>query len=359
MSARFGLLSLWVLSLVPLAPAADSGHALSLDELKKEARFPSWAKSVKATPRAGQPWRITGRSRRSAAAMKRTVGRLRYVIDKHKRSSDRPLYMYQLGRHLADLEQDRLAYQALQDLIALPAGTPHNRKLHGMPTLDSVKRLGRLLLARILARNGLKDQTVAELKAAPPGNGYGRLRHAEAMVLLGDGEAAAKLLAQAHGGGHPNRGFSDVFIRMRAMVLARSMGRYDLALKIAQPILKRSLTSQKWPQWRAAWSIMNTTAGNIKAIKAAKAGELRDGAYRGECRGFVGAVRVRVQVREGRINSVQRTRCKDDRPWSAATVMPKRIARKGTLQVDAVTGATVTSCAVIAATDNALTKAVK
>jgi uncharacterized protein with FMN-binding domain len=77
----------------------------------------------------------------------------------------------------------------------------------------------------------------------------------------------------------------------------------------------------------------------------------------GRSQGLVAPVEVSIGVRGGKIDSI-RVMGRDSRPWSTADVMPQRIIRRQNLKVDAITGATVSSCAVLAAVDQALLKAV-
>jgi uncharacterized protein with FMN-binding domain len=85
---------------------------------------------------------------------------------------------------------------------------------------------------------------------------------------------------------------------------------------------------------------------------------LRDGVYSGSARGYEGPVEVKVIVRGGKLQDVKVVRQNESRPKSALMNLPARIlAAGGTEHVDAVTGATVTSRAVLRAVRQALDKA--
>ncbi|MBN1808907.1 MAG: FMN-binding protein [Planctomycetes bacterium] len=82
-----------------------------------------------------------------------------------------------------------------------------------------------------------------------------------------------------------------------------------------------------------------------------------DGAYLGRAGGYVRDIVVRVTVAGGRIASVRIVSEREDRPRTALTRVPASIVHKQLPDVDAVAGATVTSCAVMEAVKDALSKA--
>jgi uncharacterized protein with FMN-binding domain len=77
----------------------------------------------------------------------------------------------------------------------------------------------------------------------------------------------------------------------------------------------------------------------------------------GKSEGLVAPIEVSVSVRGGKVDEI-RVMGRDSRPWSTFDVMPERIIGRQSLKVDAITGATISSCAVLAAVDQALLKAV-
>ncbi len=94
------------------------------------------------------------------------------------------------------------------------------------------------------------------------------------------------------------------------------------------------------------------------AAVAKEAPRWRDGAYRGSARGYVDDIVVEVVVRDGLVRNVTVVEHKESRPLRALRDLPRRIAMaQGTDGVDAVTGATVTSDALLEAVRQALAKA--
>lgn len=102
---------------------------------------------------------------------------------------------------------------------------------------------------------------------------------------------------------------------------------------------------------------------NLQALKAFEALDLTrvpDGTYRSSSRGYKGSITVGVTVRNSRIESVDIASHQENRALSALVAVPARIVEKqGVKGVDAVTGATITSEAVLNATAEALAAAMK
>jgi len=78
------------------------------------------------------------------------------------------------------------------------------------------------------------------------------------------------------------------------------------------------------------------------------------GVYVGRAYGYNSMIGVRTEIRNGRICEVTVIDREDKRPFDAYTLIPQRIKQHQSLDVDAVTGATVTSEAIINAVKQAL-----
>jgi uncharacterized protein with FMN-binding domain len=102
---------------------------------------------------------------------------------------------------------------------------------------------------------------------------------------------------------------------------------------------------------------------NVQAIKIFDALDLtqvRDGAYQAVSPGYAGPLHVEVTVSGGRIGRVAVTQHKEKQFYSALTDTPAQIVEKqGVKGVDAVTGATIPSEAIINATAKALASGIK
>ncbi len=84
--------------------------------------------------------------------------------------------------------------------------------------------------------------------------------------------------------------------------------------------------------------------------------ELRDGRYTFTALGYAGDIDVALIVREGRIADIQ-LKHQEKIDQGACVVIPQRIIEKQSLQVDGVSGATVTTAAILDGTLQCLRKA--
>lgn len=90
-------------------------------------------------------------------------------------------------------------------------------------------------------------------------------------------------------------------------------------------------------------------------ISSVRPGNLRDGKHNGESLGYTGPLRVTVTVRSGRITDIA-VRHTEKIHQNCITIIPQRIVKAQSLKVDAVSGATVTSQAIVGATLDAMRK---
>ena len=98
-----------------------------------------------------------------------------------------------------------------------------------------------------------------------------------------------------------------------------------------------------------------TAIDTIKTFETLDLSRIPDGPYTGTSLAYVGDLTVTVTVKSGRITSVRVTKHKDKQYYTALTDTPNRIIEKQGLKgIDATTGATITSQAIIDATAKAL-----
>jgi uncharacterized protein with FMN-binding domain len=88
---------------------------------------------------------------------------------------------------------------------------------------------------------------------------------------------------------------------------------------------------------------------------------LKDGVYTGTATGFQPGMVVEVTVKGGKISAVKVTQSNDTPRWLNAVlgVLPARVVKANSTDVDTVTGATFSSKGLLSAVENALQKAVK
>lgn len=94
------------------------------------------------------------------------------------------------------------------------------------------------------------------------------------------------------------------------------------------------------------------------AVPVAPARPLKDGVYRAAAMGYIDEVAVEVTVRDGFIAAAAVVEHNENRPLTAIEAIPNALVGKSGIEgVDAVTGATVTSRAILQAAEKALGQA--
>ncbi|MBL7077763.1 MAG: FMN-binding protein [Kiritimatiellae bacterium] len=192
---------------------------------------------------------------------------------------------------------------------------------------------------------------------------------------LGSRELASETLARV---GYPNSS---------AVLVWAEMGDLDRAMQVAEVAATGRQAAQVYlaageacrshadPAHAGDWYhriVKGTSRGNRQrmnsyrqcardAMDAIRAGEsldlntLSDGTFRGEATGFRGRVEVAVAVKDHAIVSVKVTDHQEDWFFTCLEALPRQvIENQGLAGVDAVTGATMTSSAIVSATAKAL-----
>jgi len=102
-------------------------------------------------------------------------------------------------------------------------------------------------------------------------------------------------------------------------------------------------------------------AAGLMASCAAAPSRWKDGAWQGSAEGAHGEIAVTVKVEKGRIRAITIDQQQEASGVSDAAFagIPAEIIRQQSTKVDAITGATLSSKAIMAAVDTALAKATK
>jgi len=191
-----------------------------------------------------------------------------------------------------------------------------NRIAAGLAAARAVEGLGRrdasLVLYRLLARDLLVDP-----------DPYGTLLLPQIFVEIADGELAAGRSDQAEAA-------------------------YRAATTATGRLPEGTPSNFLAPGSVARAAIRRLTAQGLQFSRVA------DGTYRGEAYGYNAPVGVRLTFQDGRCTELHVTDLGDKRPLDAYRVLPDRILETQSLEVDAVTGATVTSRAIVSAATEAV-----
>ena len=146
--------------------------------------------------------------------------------------------------------------------------------------------------------------------------------------------------------------------------ISRRKGAYERA-KEAYQRARRSYELASQQKGKPGWYVANMKK-NMRRMKflmkicdvgSLKVSELKAGAYTSRVDGFDGPIRVRVTIADGKITKVDITKHKESIPLDSLSEIPRRIIEKQSLSVDTITGATVTSVAVMGAVLTALEQA--
>ncbi|MGE5293947.1 MAG: FMN-binding protein [Solirubrobacterales bacterium] len=179
-----------------------------------------------------------------------------------------------------------------------------------------------------------------------------RTRHGALIKLwadMGEFDKALQFAEQKARSGSPTIAY------LAAGDACRLAGRYEEALAYYRKALAgkdaagREGDNQKGKE-RAQASIEAITLFDTLDV-----GRVPDGTYTAESIAYAGPLRVEVEVKGGRIQAVRVTKHEEKQFYGAMADTPKQIvAKQGVKGVDAVTGATMTSEAILNATAKAL-----
>lgn len=169
---------------------------------------------------------------------------------------------------------------------------------------------------------------------------------------MGEFDKALALAEQIARRGRPDVGY------LVAGDVSRRMGQFKEAMGYYQKVVDTAQTVGRDLKRNKQRAQRNLDA--IRVLDALDLSKVKDGIYSGSAVGYIGDVQVALTIGKGRIESLRVVQSRDDRPLSTLTEMPARIlAKQGIKGVDSVSGATVTSDAVINATGEALQEATR
>jgi uncharacterized protein with FMN-binding domain len=202
-------------------------------------------------------------------------------------------------------------------------------------------------LAECYAKLGCKEMAVELLRKLP-----GHFAMIKAWADMGEIDRALGL-ADANADGP----YADIAY-IYAGDACRVAGQYEKALEYYDKLLALPRSGRSGRRIQVNQIRARDNAEGIRLFEMLDLGRVPDGTYRASSVGYKGDVYVEVSVRSGRIESVRVTRHQEKQFYSAMTDVPEKIvARQGVKGVDATSGATITSEAIINATAKALAEA--
>ncbi len=174
-----------------------------------------------------------------------------------------------------------------------------------------------------------------------------------AIKLLGDMDEISKALkvTQAYS---KSRGNYHAFLL--AGDVLRQAGKLEQAIEYYQRVLDNEKFRNEEYKKRAKARAQESIAA-IRLYDQADVSKVVEGRYRASTTGYNGRLTVEVTVAAGRMESVKVTAHKEKQFYSSLIDTPKELLAKQTVQgIDAVSGATITSLAIVNATAKALAK---
>ncbi len=140
----------------------------------------------------------------------------------------------------------------------------------------------------------------------------------------------------------------------------RQVGRYNEALAYYRKTVAARLPAKKNNDFSRAVEQARENIDAIKLFEMLDVSKVPNGVYRGRSTAFNGPMEVEVKVTNGRIELVRVINHREKQFYTALTDTPQQIVKKQTVNGnDAVTGATITSEAIIIAAAKALADSLK
>ena len=182
-------------------------------------------------------------------------------------------------------------------------------------------------------------------------------RNGEVIKLwadMGQLDRALKLAEQKARSGMPHIAY------LAAGNACRQAGRYTEALAYYRKTIAARLPAKKNNDFSRAVEQARENIEAIKLFEMLDVSKIPGGVYRGGSTAFNGPMQVEVKVTGGRIESVRVINHREKQFYTALTDTPQQIVDKQRLKgIDAVTGATITSEAIITAAARALAGSLK
>lgn len=176
--------------------------------------------------------------------------------------------------------------------------------------------------------------------------------HISAIKLLGDMGEIDRALALARSAARFNAGEANIL----AADALRLAGRFDQAIRYYQKVLDAKNYRNKDYENRYK-SRARESIETIRLYDQADVTQVADGTYKESSTGYNGKLTVEVKVAAGKLVGVNVIDHKEKQFYSALTDTPDQLMeRQSVVGVDATSGATITSQAIINATAKALAK---
>jgi uncharacterized protein with FMN-binding domain len=179
----------------------------------------------------------------------------------------------------------------------------------------------------------------------------------QAIKLWADMGETKKALRVA--GAFHQSGYTDMAY-LSAGDACRTAGKLDDAISYYEHLLKLQPSGKTAERTKRNQQRARANIEGIKLYDSLELSRVPDGTYSGKAPAYAGELHIEVNIASGRIQSVAVTQHKEKQFYSAINDTTAQIVEtQGISGIDATTGATITSEAIINATAKALAGAVK
>lgn len=362
----------------------------------QELVWPEWAEPIEVE--------INEETRRGPTSVRNTfdiktarenIAKMRYLVENSEDTDEYPyhnMWKNNLGSGLLKLGENHLAYYYLNEIVNLsPDANYGTDKVDGKRVVVSIGEAleqkiahGRMLKA--IAKAGYGDEVMSryqEYDYQTKGNVFSEQLNAAAwaMGLIGEEEEAFKLFEygitpENFNGLEPWQASSNV---LTASSYAYVKEDYDKVLDFTERLISEGIDSTnpayfldhdtKSKYFNRHWKSCYQLAEGFKELATkAKNGEvatftdLKDGVYTSSNTGYIlTPIEVTVTVENGKVVDIKATQEEptDDKSGTALETLPPRIVKAQSLEVDAISSATISSESIKLGVAQALIKAKK
>lgn len=361
-----------------------------------ELNWPEWAAPVEMEISEDIKYGPSVRKTFTLEEAHEAIGKLRYLVE-NSDPSEAPyhnVWRNSLGTGLLNLGEHQLAYKFLNDVYQLPEDAPYGTtkvedeivvKTKGEAAPQKILH-GRMLKAMSMA--GFKDEVLEAYAKEDYVNlenthSWGATSAAWAMDNIGEYEEAYKLFDRVYqpepfGEQRPYQASSNL---LAAAAFAYHRGDFDKAVTYTDRIVTEELepvslayfkgqdleSERRMVYYNRHWQSSYTLAKGLHELaKRAQEGEvadfsnLKDGTYTSSNTGYMlTPIHVEVTVEGSKVTKIEvdQPGDKDDRSAAALMTLPNRIVEAGSLEVDSISSATISSESIKLSVAEALLKA--
>lgn len=342
----------------------------------QEQIYPTWSTPVEYIVEADNPYGPRGsRMSYTKEEAQLTFNQTRYLVENHEFTDDYPLYnlwKYNLATDALLFNEPLIAYKIASEFEAMEKDAVVYKMIRKGEVKaykideDGLRMLSKIMKFRAMTMAGFEEEAKAYYESNNLANAEGgQISLVWSLNAIGMDEAANNFLDKsvilANLSDRPHGIASNV---LGAVGYYYANGNYDKVIQVGSILLDEGIDSTSEEifrgrdrssgyynnHWTSSYKLVEKY---VELAKRELAGEvvdfslLRDGEFTADNTGYIlTPVTVVTTVKDGKIMSInadQFTLPKDDRSGTATVTIPENILKAGSIKVDAVATATITS----------------